>query len=148
MAHYQKPPAIVSKVANPLMIATVSKLGIRPGGMAILAVKGRKTGRVNKVPVNPVEVDGKTYLFTPRGTSQWVRNVRASGGKADLYLGRKLQPVTLTEIEDSEKLPIAREYVRRFYSAVGKIMNIPKNPSDEQLLAKLPDHPVFRIENA
>jgi hypothetical protein len=148
MAHYQKPPAIVTKVANPLMITTVTKLGIRPGGMAILGVKGRKTGRVHKTPVNPVEVNGKTYLFAPRGTSQWVLNVRAAGGKANLHLGRKLQPVTLTEVGDSEKLPIAREYVRRFYSAVGKIMNIPKDPSDEQLRSKLANHPVFLIENA
>jgi hypothetical protein len=116
--------------------------------MAILGVKGRKTGRVQKIPVNPVEVDGQAYLFAPRGTSQWVLNVRAAGGKANLHLGRKLQPVTLTEIADSDKLPVAREYVRRFYSAVGRIMNIPKNPSDEQLQAKLADHPVFRIENA
>lgn len=148
MAHYQKPPAIISRAANPLMITAVTKLGIRPGGMAVLAVKGRKTGRVNRVPLNPVEVGGAAYLMSPRGTAQWVQNVRASGGKANLYLGRTLQPVTLTEIDDSEKLPIVREYVRRFYSAVGKIMNIPKNPTDEQLNAVLANHPVFRIKNA
>jgi hypothetical protein len=148
MAHYQKPPAIVSRVANPLMIVAVTKLGIRPGGTAILSVKGRKTGQVNRVPVNPVEVGGVTYLFSPRGNAQWVRNVRAASGKANLHLGRKLQPVQLTEVDDAQKLPIGREYVRRFYSAVGKIMDIPKNPTDEQLLAKLPDHPVFRVDKA
>jgi hypothetical protein len=148
MAHYQKPPAMVSKVANPLMITAVTKLGIRPGGMAILSVKGRKTGRSIRVPVNPVDVAGRAYLFSPRGTAQWVQNVRAAGGKANLHLGRKLQPVNLTEIPDSEKLPIVREYVRRFYSAVGKIMNIPKDPTDEQLKAVLANHPVFLIENA
>ena len=148
MADYQKPPAIISKVANPLMITAVTKLGIRPGGMAVLSVKGRKTGRAIRVPVNPVDVNGAAYLLSPRGTAQWVQNVRAAEGKANLHLGRKLQPVTLTEVADEDKLPIAREYVRRFYSAVGKVMNIPKNPSDEQLKAVLSNHPVFRIENA
>ncbi|MEJ7839781.1 MAG: nitroreductase/quinone reductase family protein [Thermomicrobiales bacterium] len=148
MAQYQKPPFIISKIANPLMITAVTKLGIRPGGMAVLAVKGRKTGRLNRVPLNPVDVGGSAYLLSPRGTSQWVQNVRAAGGKANLYLGRALQPVALTEVDDSEKLPIVREYVTKFYSAVGKIMNIPKNPSDDQLRAVLANHPVFRIENA
>lgn len=130
------------------MITAVTKMGIRPGGMAVLAVKGRKTGRLNRVPLNPVDVGGSANLLSPRGTSQWVQNVRAAGGKANLYLGRALQPVTLTEVDDTEKLPIVREYVTKFYSAVGKIMNIPKDPSDDQLKAVLANHPVFRIDNA
>lgn len=144
MAHYQKPPAIIAKVANPLMTFAVQKLAIRPGGMAILAVRGRKTGRINKIPVNPVQVNGETYLVAPRGSTQWVRNIRVAGG-GELSLGRKKEPITVTEVGDDEKLPMLREYISRFYPAVKGYIHVPRDASDEQLKAIAANHPVFRI---
>ena len=145
MAPYQKPPAIISKVANPLMTFTVQKLGIRPGGMSILAVKGRKTGRINKIPVNPVRVDGETYLVSPRGATQWARNIRVAGG-GELSPGRKIGQITVTEIADDQKLPMLREYISRFYTAVKGYIHFPRDASDEQLNAIAANHPVFRID--
>jgi deazaflavin-dependent oxidoreductase (nitroreductase family) len=144
MAQYQKPPTLMAKIVNPALMFAIQKLGFRGNGLAVLAVKGRKTGRVNKVPVNPVGFDGEMYLVSPRGNAQWVRNIRAAGD-AELSLGRQTQHITVTEIPDDEKLPILREYVTRFYSMVGSIMGVGKNATDEQLLAIAADHPVFRI---
>ena len=75
MAHYQKPDAVTACVINPLIIA-LTKLGLSVRGAHVLAVRGRKTGKVQEVPVNPVEVEGTRYLVAPRGTA-WRDTVGA-----------------------------------------------------------------------
>src|SRR5579864_4302112 len=54
-------------------------LGLGPGYMRLLQVRGRKTGRVYSSPVNLLEFGGKPYLVAPRGRTQWVRNAEAAG---------------------------------------------------------------------
>ena len=60
MAKYQKPDALTTRLVNPL-IAMLTKLGLSVRGSHVLAVRGRKTGKMQEVPVNPVEVDGVRY---------------------------------------------------------------------------------------
>jgi len=73
---YLKPPLFQRRVFNPLAM----RFGI--GGAVTLVVPGRRTGHLEKVPVIPVEHDGARYLVSTRGESNWVRNLRAAGGKA------------------------------------------------------------------
>jgi len=144
MAQYQKPPAMMTRFVNPALVYAIQKLGFRGAGLAVLEVEGRKTGRLNKVPVQPVEVDGVLYLVSPRGSTQWARNLRAMGS-ANLSIGRDRQRIVATEIPDSEKIPVLREYLRRFSSSAGKIMGAGKNATDFQLQSIVANHPVFRI---
>src|SRR6266481_3052195 len=51
-------------------------LGIAPGYMRLLQVRGRKTGRSYSSPVNLLQVDGKAYLVAPRGRTQCRSNRR------------------------------------------------------------------------
>lgn len=44
-----------------------------------LTVAGRRSGRPRRVPVIPIEVEGRRHLVAPYGESEWVRNVRACG---------------------------------------------------------------------
>jgi hypothetical protein len=149
MAQYRKPPAIVSRIANPMMVAAITKLGIRPQGMVVLQVRGRKSGKSLRIPVSPIAVNEGIYLLSPRGEAQWVKNVRAASGAAELWQGRSPSPVILTEVTDpEEKLAVMREYVDRYYLMVGKVMEIPRNPGDDVLRAKLDNHPIFRIGKA
>jgi hypothetical protein len=74
MAKYQKPDALTTRLVNPL-IATLTKLGLSVRGSHVLVVRGRRTGKMQEVPVNPVEVNGVRYLVAPRGDTQWVRNL-------------------------------------------------------------------------
>ena len=60
-------------------IQWLSRLGISPAGAETLAVRGRKSGQIRTNPVNPFEIGGRTYLLAPRGTTEWVRNLRAAG---------------------------------------------------------------------
>src|ERR1700742_32039 len=48
------------------------------GGAETLTVTGRTTGKQQEIPVIPVEVEGSWYVVSPRGETQWVRNVRVN----------------------------------------------------------------------
>ena len=54
--------------------------GCSVAGSRVLEVKGRKSGEWRQTPVNPLTFEGERYLVAPRGHTQWVRNMRVSGG--------------------------------------------------------------------
>ena len=143
MAHYQKPDAMTARVINPLIIA-LTKLGLSVRGAHVLAVRGRKTGKVQEVPVNPVEVEGTRYLVAPRGETQWVRNLRAAG-VAELRVGRRREQIRVTELADEAKPPVLRAYLRQWQRETGRFFGVDANASDEALRRRASDHPVFRI---
>jgi deazaflavin-dependent oxidoreductase (nitroreductase family) len=143
MAKYQRPDALTTRLVNPL-IATLTKLGLSVRGSHILAVRGRKTGKRQEVPVNPVEVDGMRYLVAPRGDTHWVRNLRAAG-EAELRVGQRREPIQAREIANASKPPVLRAYLRRWKRETGKFFGVDDQASDEDLARIAPDHPVFQI---
>ena len=84
-----KPDWFTGPSSNPL-VTGLHRLGISVQGSQTLAVRGRKSGEMRTNPVNPFELDGKTYLLAPRGNTQWVRNMRAAG-EGELRSGRKVR---------------------------------------------------------
>jgi hypothetical protein len=95
--------------------------------------------------VNLLTVDGQRYLVAPRGHTQWVRNLRASG-RGRLLLGRRSEPFTATEVGDDEKAPLLRAYLKRWRMEVGVFFGgVGPDSPDEELRRIAPDHPVFRI---
>ena len=121
------------------------KFGLGAFGARTLAVRGRKSGQWQTVPVNPLPMDGERYLVAPRGQTQWVRNIRVAGG-GELRLGRKAEPFTVTELPDDEKLPVLRDYLKRWGWEVGRFFEgITKDSTDEELIAIAPGFPIFRI---
>ena len=126
-------------------VAFLTRHGISLMGTRILAVRGRTSGKWRTAPINLLTLDGTRYLVAPRGHTHWVRNIRVSG-EGELRLGRKVEPITVTELPDADKLPMLRAYLKRWGWEVGRFFdNLPKNPTDEQLLDAAPGIPVFRI---
>lgn len=145
MARYQKPNWFLARVANPLFQAVIRRFGASPGGARLLEVRGRKSGQVRTVPVNPLELDGRRYLVAPRGETQWVRNFRAAG-EAALRVGDRREPIVLArELADAEKAPVLRAYLDRWHWQVASQVGVPKDATPEQLVAIAPNHPVFEI---
>jgi deazaflavin-dependent oxidoreductase (nitroreductase family) len=138
---YIKPDWFTAHVFNPL-IAGLHRLGISVQGSQTLAIRGRKSGEMRTNPVNPFELDGKTYLLAPRGTTQWVRNLRAAG-EGELRSGRKVRHFHATEVLDSEKLPLMRLYMDKWSWEVKGFLGIDAKASDEEIRRILPDHPAF-----
>ncbi len=129
-------------------VRRLTLMGISVAGSRELRVRGRKSGEWRATPVNLLTQDGARYLVAPRGTTQWVRNIRAVG-TAELRVGRRVEPIAVTELDDEVKVPILREYVRRWGWEVGKFFEgVDKNATDEQLAAIASGFPVFRVESA
>jgi deazaflavin-dependent oxidoreductase (nitroreductase family) len=147
LAYYRKPDWFTQHVFNP-GVALMTRAGISVWGSRILRVRGRKSGEWHSHPVNLLTYDGKQYLVAPRGLTQWVRNIRVSGG-GELALGSKVVPFKAVEVSDAEKIPVLRAYLRRWKMEVGIFFQgVDADSADEDLKRIAPDHPVFGIEPA
>src|SRR5690242_19188127 len=78
MARYIKPDWFTRNMLNPTVRA-FTRLGLSVWGSRILRVRGRKSGEWHNHPVNLLNYQGRQYLVSPRGHTQWVRNIRQSG---------------------------------------------------------------------
>ena len=142
--HYQRPGWFTKQVFNRL-IAVFTRAGLSVYGSRLLEVKGRKSGQWRQTPVNLLRHEGAEYLVAPRGHTQWVRNLRASG-QGRLRVGRRTEPFTATECRDEEKPPLLRAYLKRWKFEVGAFFaGVGPDSSDEDLRQIAPDHPVFRL---
>jgi F420H(2)-dependent quinone reductase len=145
MAHYQQPDWFTKNVFN-RTVAAFTRLGVSVWGSRVLRVRGRQSGEWRTSPVNLLTYEGKQYLVAPRGHTQWVRNIRVSG-EGELLLGSKVQRFKPVEIDDDDKVPILRSYLKRWKFEVGMFFaGVSADSSDSELRRIAPDHPVFRIE--
>lgn len=143
--HYQRPTWYHLHVQDPV-IRFFMALGISVWGSRVLRVKGRKSGESHDTPVNLLTIDKTQYLVAPRGHTQWVRNIRVSG-EGELVLGRHVQRFKAVEIPDDQRVPILREYLKRWAFEVGMFFGgVSSDSSDADLRRIAPDHPVFRVE--
>jgi len=143
-SRYLAPGWLTRHVMNPA-VARLTAWGLPLAGSRVLAVRGRATGEWRTTPVNPLDLGGRRYLVAPRGHTQWVRNLRAARS-GELRSGRRAEVFDAVELEDVEKLPVLREYLRRWAWEVGAFFDgVGADASDEELLAAAPQHPVFRV---
>jgi deazaflavin-dependent oxidoreductase (nitroreductase family) len=123
----------------------LTRLGISVAGSRELRVRGRKSGEWRSTPVNLLTVDGQRYLVAPRGTTHWVRNIRVSG-EGELRHGRRTESFRAVEVTDDAKIPVLREYLRKWGWEVGAFFDgVDKNASDDDLVHIAPGFPVFRV---
>src|SRR5664280_3371821 len=76
---YRRPDWFTFHVFNPA-VAALTRAGVSVLGSRVLRVRGRTSGVWRETPVNLLTMDGLHFLVAPRGETQWVRNLRASGG--------------------------------------------------------------------
>ena len=145
--HYREPGRLTRRIMNPVVLL-VMRAGISVWGSRILEVRGRTSGTPRRTPVNLLEVEGAQYLVSPRGDTQWVRNLRADQGRVSLLLGRGRDERVAEEIADRDKSPILRAYLRKWKMEVGVFFDgVTSDSSDEDVQRIAPDHPVFRLSS-
>jgi deazaflavin-dependent oxidoreductase (nitroreductase family) len=141
---YVAPSWFTRQVFNRL-VARFTRMGLSVWGSRILLVRGRASGEIRKNVVNVLTHDGERYLVAPRGTTQWVRNLRAAG-KADLKVGRRVEPIVAEELADETKPLVLRAYLRRWKWEVGQFFDgVGPDATDEELLRIASGYPVFRL---
>jgi deazaflavin-dependent oxidoreductase (nitroreductase family) len=144
---FQEPGWFTKNVFN-RMVAGLTKLGISVAGSRVLEVKGRKSGEWRRTPVNLLSFEGGRYLVAPRGNTQWVRNMRASGS-GRLVLGRQVEEFTAREVPIERRVPLLRAYLEKWKWEVGVFFDgVSPDDPDEELQRIAPDHPAFRIESS
>jgi deazaflavin-dependent oxidoreductase (nitroreductase family) len=146
-AHFERkrPGWFTAHVFNPV-VAAFTRLGLSLLGSRVLEVRGRNSGQPRRTPVNLLTLDGERYLVAPRGETQWVRNLRASG-EGRLLLGRRSEPFTAVEVGDEDKAAVLRAYLKRWKAEVGVFFDgVGPDSSEPEMLAAAAKHPVFRLD--
>jgi len=142
--HYQRPGWLTTNVFNRL-VAVLTRLGVSVWGSRVLEVRGRKSGEWRQTPVNLLRYGGVEYLVSPRGQTQWVKNLRASG-QGRLRVGRRVQTFEAVELRDDEKPGLLRAYLKKWKLEVGVFFGgVGPDSTDDELRRIAPDHPVFRL---
>ena len=142
---YIEPGGFTRRVFNPL-IARLTRWGLSIRGSRELAVRGRKTGEWKRVPVNPLDLDGHRYLVAPRGTTQWVRNLRVAQ-TGELRVGRRVEVFRAAEVADADKVAILFGYLERCKMEVGVFFDgVGPDAPDETIAAIASGYPVFEIQ--
>lgn len=140
---YDEPNALAR--AGNTLIRWLAEAGISLAGTQALRVRGRKTGATRKVVINLMTVEGVDYLVSPRGNTQWARNVRAAG---EVTLGPRWRPrtVSLTEVGDEDKPPLLKLYLDRwFWEVKTHIGGLTPESGEAKLHEVAPTIPVFAV---
>lgn len=144
MDRYVAPGWFTTKVFNPF-IAFLTRRGLSVAGSRVLTIVGRTSGLPRENVVNVLTVGDDRYLVAPRGTTAWVRNLRAAG-TATLRVGGRTEAVASTELPDADKLPILRAYLAKWGWEVGAFFEGLRTDSDDATVtAVAPGFPVFKL---
>ena len=138
-------PNRAARAAN-AAIRWLAEMGISIAGTRALRVRGRKSGKQRGVVINLLIVDGVDYLVSPRGNTQWARNVRAAG-VVEMGPRWRSERLRVSEVDDAAKPEVLRRYLARWYWQVkGYVAGLTPESSDEQLRAAAPSIPVFVLD--
>lgn len=142
-AKFLKPGAVERLFGRALVFLV--RIGIVRGHFHVLEVRGRKTGRVISLPVDPVEIGGKRYLVCARGELNWVRNAR-SAGEIVLMRAMRRRRFAVRELPPSIKPPILKTYLDSFAAEVQRFFPVPKGSPVEAFDAVAQRYPVFELQ--
>jgi hypothetical protein len=144
MAERDDRPNRVARFFNEV-VRGLAEVGVGIGGTKALRVRGRKTGKRRGVVINLLTVDGKDYVVSPRGNTQWARNARAAGA-VELGPRWRTRPVPIAEVDDDAKPPLLKSYLDRwFWQVKGHVAGLTPQSSVEEMRAAAPSIPVFEV---
>ena len=141
---YLEPGWFTTNVFN-RTVRRLTLIGLSVMGSRELRVQGRSSGEWRSTPVNVLSLDGERYLVAPRGTTHWVRNLRAAGA-GELRVGRRVEVFQAQELPDQAKEAVLREYLRRWKWEVGQFFpGLDAKAPPEKIAAAAAGFPVFRV---
>ena len=137
-------PNLAARSGNEV-IRWLAEAGISIAGTRALRVRGRKSGKLRGVVINLLTVDGRDYVVSPRGNTQWARNARAAGG-VEMGPRWRSRDVRIAEVADDAKPPLLKRYLDRWYWEVkGHIGGLTPESTEDEIRAAAPAIPVFEL---
>ena len=120
-------------------------LGLAPADFYLLEVRGRKSGKIYRTPVDLLEFQGKPYLVAPRGRAQWVRNAEAAG-EVVLKRGSQRTAYRLKSVAEVDRPPMLKAYLDRFKSQVQRYFTVQAGSPTEAFAEVADNYPVFELQ--
>ena len=136
-------PTFVERLLN-RGIGALMRLGIGPAHMRVLAVRGRKSGKLYSLPVDLLSDGGRLYLVAPRGYTEWVRNAEVAR-EVTLRRGGRTERYRLRTLADAEKPPILKAYLDGFRREVQRYFPVPAGSPPEAFAPHAPRYPAFEL---
>jgi deazaflavin-dependent oxidoreductase (nitroreductase family) len=136
-------PSAVERLFNGLVGALV-RVGVGPAHMRVLEVRGRRSGRLYTLPVDPIAVGPALYLVAPRGRTQWVRNAEAAG-EVTIRRGRRAERFALEALAEAERPPILAAYLDHYRREVQRFFPVRAGSAAEAFVPLAARYPVFRL---
>jgi len=146
---------------NNAVMRSLIRTGLRIGTFAVLTVPGRKTGRPVNVPLVVFPHGDNRYLVASYGVVNWVRNLRAADGRANLQSGHATEKISAIELPAEQAGPILRftlqtgppgiprlivRIFRRFF--VLPYLDVDMSSSDDDFARSAAGHPVFLVQTS
>jgi deazaflavin-dependent oxidoreductase (nitroreductase family) len=150
---YRRPGEFYRRV-NRSVGVWVTSIGLGPKDSVTLKVRGRKSGKLRRLPILRTPHEGVDYLVSLAGESEWVRNVRAANGETVIQRGRARR-AHVVELPAADRPEIISAYLR---AAKGRsseasyakqaqfYFGLPTEPSDAEIADVAEYYPVFRID--
>ena len=100
--------------AGNTLVRWLAEAGISIAGTRALRVRGRSTGKRRGVVINLLTADGRDYVVSPRGNTQWARNARGAGA---VQMGPRWRSreIRIAEVSDDAKPDLLKRYLDRWY---------------------------------
>lgn len=149
LGRYRPPPRLHRFINRG--VAILAAWGLTPENTVALEVPGRRSGCPRRTAVVSVDDEGRRYLVSLAGESEWVRNVRAAAGRAVLRHGTSIR-VRLVELRPEERPPVLRAYTsHRAFSrspafVARNYFGVDPDPTLPELAARAERYPVFLVE--
>jgi hypothetical protein len=137
-------PNAAARAGNGL-IRWLAEVEISIAGTCALRVRGRKTGKRRGVVINVLTVDGRDYVVSPRGDTQWARNAR-SAGVVEMGPRWRSRDVRIAEVADDTEPQLLKRYLDRWYWEVkGHVGGLTPQSTDGEMRSAAPSIPVFEL---
>ena len=119
------------------------RYAVAPDGKRFLI--DTETRESGSAPITVVEYQGRRYVQSPYGEVDWVRNLRAAG-KATLQSGRRIEAITVRELNAEERAPILQVVLRRAPKVVQRMSGVTPDSPFEDFVKAAEKHPTFVVE--
>jgi deazaflavin-dependent oxidoreductase (nitroreductase family) len=152
MGSFTPPPVFrfANKLVTPL-IRIGLPMGVRRAPMALLTVRGRKSGLPRTTPVALVAFGSGWLLVSVYGVSDWSRNLEAAG-EAEVSTRGETTRVDVRRLPPSEAAPVLQESIAHAPELIRRMTSQYFDASLESPLAEWEraavEHPVFVLTPA